>query len=450
MSATELSSGGPAALRHALRVSGTLEKLDDCVHCGLCLPKCPTYAQLGDENDSPRGRLQLMRGLAERRLEPGERIMLHLDRCLDCRACETACPSGVQYAAVLGAVRAIQPPSRRANRTLWGRVLDRVIYNVMPDVRRLRRAMGLARCARAIGLPAFLRETGLMRRLPAALERLEAMLPDVTLAPAPLPEVARPRGDIRARVGLFAGCVGEAVFAETNRATHRVLLANGCEVHCPPAQGCCGAIHHHGGRSAADWLRRNLDAFEAAESGGPLDAIVVNVAGCGAMLKQADAVLAADGAYADRAARFAARVRDVSEFLVSLPMRAPTGRLDLCVAYHPPCHLLHAQRVSRQPIEMLSCIPGVRVKSLPEADLCCGAAGTYNLTQPGIATDLAERKLCNVDRVGGVDAIATGNAGCILHLAGRVRETARQYSVVHPIELLDLAYRGREQASSPA
>lgn len=427
----------------ALRARETLARLDDCVHCGLCLPKCPTYVQLGDENDSPRGRLRLMRGLAERRLAPSDRVMLHLDRCLDCRACETACPSGVEYATVLEVARTAHPPSQRRGRTSWSRLLDAVTYGVMPSVHRLRRAMGFARFVRAIGLPAFLRDAGLFARLPQFAERLDAMLPDVSAEPpAALPPVAKPAGAVRARVALFTGCVQEAVFPQTNRATHHVLLANDCEVRCPQAQVCCGAIHHHGGRSASEWLRRNIDAFESA---GEVDAIVVNVAGCGAMLKQAGAVLADDAAYAERAARFAARVRDVSEFLVGLPMRTPMHPVRARATYHPPCHLLHAQRVSGPPMELLSRIPGLEVSPLPEADLCCGAAGTYNLTQPEIATDLAERKLCNVDRIGGVDKIVTGNAGCILHLACRIRETHRPYEMIHPIDLLDRAYRGGDE-----
>lgn len=427
----------------------TYERFFDCVHCGLCLPNCPTYAQLGDENDSPRGRVYLMRKLAEKQLEPTDRVVRHLDRCLDCRACETACPSGVRYGSLIEATKAVLQARRpHAPRRLADRLLDHFMYHVIPDRRRLIRWMTAARLAEESGLRAFLGQSGLLACLPGPLARLEGLLPGAGAAGRPdeMPTHHGPAGRPRAKVALFLGCVGEAVFPHTNRATLRVLLANECEVFCPSQQVCCGAIHHHAGRSdqARSLARRNVEVFAGlAQAVGGFDALVTNVAGCGAMLKQLPELLNGDQAYARPAERFADKVRDISEFLVGLPMKAPRGGRPEKLTYHDPCHLAHAQRIRRQPRDLLRSIPGLELVEMPESDFCCGAAGTYNLTQPELADGLARRKLANVDRLGGVETIATGNAGCLLQLMQHVRDTLRPYRVVHPIDLLDEAYGHR-------
>lgn len=441
----------PKAKRvHPLRTPAVKSLMDDCVHCGLCLPKCPTFNDLGNENDSPRGRIRLMVGLAERVIRPTPTVVRHLDQCLDCRACETACPSGVAYGELLEAARRdLRDEPRESGGPLVSRLVEHLIYGVLPDVRRFRRALRWARFTHDIGLSAFLRESGLTAVL-GRLGQMEAMLPALPAHPPDdVPALSPARTPRRARVAMFLGCAGEVLFPDTNRATVRVLQRNGCDVLCPEQQACCGAIHQHGGRTeaAADLLRRNIDAFEQmAREHGAFDAVVVNAAGCGAMLKQAGAALADDPAYAARAADFASRIRDISEFLTALSMTPPHGRLKLRVAYHDPCHLCHAQGVRAQPRQMLRAIRGLELLNLYESEVCCGAAGSYGITQPELSGRLARRKLAAVQRLPAVDAVATGNVGCILQLLQHSRAAGRPLSVRHPIDLLDEAYRSGDYA----
>jgi len=315
------------------------------------------------------------------------------------------------------------------------------MFNVFPYPAKLNRWLWLARLGQAAGFNDFLHSSGLADLLPASMGKMEAMLPPEIESCEPLPEHARPDGEIRARVAMFRGCVSEAIFGPTNRAMHRVLLANGCEVFVPQAQGCCGAIHHHGGRhhDSAALARANIDAFEAL--GDDIDAFVTNVAGCGTMLKEYDELLHHDPAYAPRAGHFVAKMQDISEFLVALPLRPPPHEVRAKVTYHEACHLCHGQQIRRQPRDLLNAIPGLELVELPESDWCCGAAGTYNLTQPEMSARLAERKLKNIDRTGAA-IVATANAGCLMQLLQHTRTSGRSYRVVHPIDLLDAAYTG--------
>ncbi|MEP0841897.1 MAG: 4Fe-4S dicluster domain-containing protein [Phycisphaerae bacterium] len=422
------------------------ERFFDCVHCGLCLGQCPTYAQTGDENDSPRGRIYLMRRLHEGHIQPGDRVLRHLSLCLDCRACETACPSGVRYGSLIEAMRGrfavagLGKPARN-----WAdRLLDRFMYDVFPYPRKLNRWLWLARLGQAIGFNEFLRASGLIHLLPGPLAKMEAMLPPDLVRCEPLPAHARPPGKVRARVALFRGCVSESIFGPTNRATWRVLLANDCEVFVPDSQGCCGAIHHHGGRhrEAQEMAKANIAAFEAL--GPDVDAYVTNVAGCGTMLKEYEELLHDDTAWAERARRFVGKMKDINEFLAALPLKPPTRPLPMKVTYHEACHLCHGQQIRAQPRALLKAIPGLELIELPESDWCCGAAGTYNLTEPEMSAKLAERKLANVDSTG-AEVVATANAGCLMQLLQHVRASGRRVRVVHPIDLLDAAY-----AASPA
>jgi len=418
------------------------DRFFDCVHCGLCLSQCPTYAELGNENDSPRGRIYLMRSLSEGRIGVTDAVREHLDLCLDCRACETACPSGVRYGSLIEATReTLHASSYHRARSFTERMLDWLMFEIFPHPKRLNRWLWLGRLAQAVGLNDFLRTSGLADALGGPLAKLQSMLPEHVETCPPLPAHAQPDGSVRARVALFSGCVSEAMFGPTNRATHRVLLTNGCEVFVPDTQGCCGAIHHHGGRAdeARAMARHNITAFEAIDGG--VEAVVVNVAGCGAELKGYDELLHDDPLWSERARRFVAKVKDVSEFLVALPLRPPTESLAMKVTYHEPCHLAHGQQIRRPPRELLGSIPDLELVELPESDWCCGAAGTYNLTQPEMSDRLARRKLENIDRTG-ADVIATGNAGCLMQLLTHVRMTERPYRVVHPIDLLDQAYHG--------
>ena len=422
------------------------QRFFDCVHCGLCLAQCPTYSELGNENDSPRGRIYLMRALSEERLQPTANVLKHLNLCLDCRACESACPSGVHYGSLIESMRGrLIEAGVIPEKTLADRFLEKLMFDVFPYPEKLRPFIWLAKLGQAIGLNDFLRSSGLIDLLPGPLAKMESMLPPDIEFCGPLPGYARPEGPIRARVAMFRGCVSESIFGPSNRAMLRVLLANGCEVYIPGEQGCCGAIHHHGGRhhDAQEMARRNIEAFEAL---GPIDAIVTNVAGCGAMLKEYGELLHDDPEWAPRAEAFVAKMKDISEFLAGLGLVAPTHPLHARVTYHEACHLAHGQQIRSQPRALLRSIPGLELVELPESDWCCGAAGTYNLTQPEMSTRLAERKLTNVDRTG-VEIIATANAGCLMQIMQHVRQTGRPYRVMHPIDLLDLAYRGEGLSS---
>ena len=369
------------------------DRFFDCVHCGLCLAQCPTYSELGNENDSPRGRIYLMKSLAEGRIEPSERVLGHLSLCLDCRACETACPSGVRYGSLIESMRGrlaeqgLTPPRNWAER-----FLQRFMFDIFPYPEKLNLFIWLAKMGQAIGFNDFLHSSGLAKLLPGPLARMEAMLPPDIETCEPLPLHTRPAGAVRARVAMFRGCVSESVFGPSNRAMWRVLLANDCEVFVPHGQTCCGAIHHHGGRAddAKAMAKANIEAFESL--GPEIDAYVTNVAGCGTMLKEYEELLHDEPAWAERTRRFVAKMKDISEFLVALPLKPPEHPLNIRVTYHEACHLAHGQGIRQQPRAILRAIPGLELVELPESDWCCGAAGTYNLMQPEMSGRLAERQ----------------------------------------------------------
>jgi glycolate oxidase iron-sulfur subunit len=404
----------------------------DCVHCGLCTASCPTYVQTGNENDSPRGRIYLMRAVADGRLGLSRDVRGHLDLCLDCRACESACPSGVQYGKIIEpfkvAVAKATPPAERE-----GRLQRAILHRLFPDRRRVRLALAPARLMQKLGLLRLLESTGLTRLLPPTLRRMQAMLPRLGPARAELPPVLPAIGPKRARVALFLGCVADAMFPDTNAATARVLQRNGCEVVVPPGQVCCGAIHYHSGAEepALALARSNLREFAAL---GPVDAVITNAAGCGAMLKDYGHLL-----HDDEARAFAARVKDVSEFLVALGPIKPSLPVPATVTYHDACHLCHGQQVRSQPRQLLGMVPGLKVVPLEESELCCGAAGTYNLTQPAMSEALGRRKMDNIDATG-AEMVVTGNVGCILQIARQARERGGRVQVAHPIDLLDRSY----------
>jgi glycolate oxidase iron-sulfur subunit len=420
----------------------TYDRALSCVHCGLCLPACPTYTETLHEADSPRGRIQLMRGLAEGVIEATPSVREHLDLCLDCRACETACPSGVVYHELIEETRARlskhEKPSLQSSMMRW------MFFHVLTHPARLKLALLPARLLQRLGLYALLRKLNLFRWLPAQLQKMEQMLPAKgPLWPMPLPAVSRSlnRSKAAVRVGFFGGCVGSVMFDPTNRMAIELLTAAGADVIVPSAAVCCGAIHHPNGahEAAMEFARKNIDAFGSASP--PLDYVVTNIAGCGAMLREYDFLLRDDPMYAARAAEFVGRVRDISELLVHLglpPMRYPVNET---VTYHDACHLAHAQKVVNPPRELLAMIPGLKIVPLHESDMCCGAAGTYNLTQPQMAAQLADRKLRNIAATGSPICIA-GNAGCSLHIQSAANQQRVAIQVVHPVELLHRAVFG--------
>jgi len=399
------------------------DKFLDCVHCGLCLSACPTYVELGTETDSPRGRIYLMKGLEDGSLPLTPEVARHLDLCLGCRACETACPSGVRYGDLIEAARAFVESQHQ--RPFSDRLRRRLIMLVFPRPAVLRVLLLPLRFLELLGM------MDVLRRVSA----VAAMLPRLGWW-APVPALEPARTAERHRVGFLAGCVAQVLFAETNRATLRVLTRNGCTVETPRRQGCCGALHLHGGahREALACARHNIDVFPPT-----LDAIIVNAAGCGAMLKQYGELLADDPVYAERARAFSARVRDVTEFLAGLELVRPAHPSHARVTYHDACHLAHGQGVREAPRQLLRQIPGLELVELADADMCCGSAGSYNLTEPEMAGRLGERKAANI-RATDATCVAAANPGCAMQIQAALRRAGSGIVVRHPVELLDEAY----------
>jgi glycolate oxidase iron-sulfur subunit len=432
---TRSPDAGPLSL-HGLSVEG----VNQCVHCGLCLAYCPTFSELGTEMDSPRGRIFLIKSLAEGRIGLSDSTVEHLSLCLDCRACETVCPAGVPYGRLIEAAKA------EIERTLPGGPVRRAFRwanfgLLLGHPRLLAAAAAGLRLYQASGLQHLVRRTGLVRILPGTLPAWEALLP--TLPPgrdrARLASRTPAEGARRGRVAMLTGCVQAVAFGAHNRATARVLARNGWEVVAPPEQGCCGALNAHGGdhARALDMARRTIDVFEGAD----VEAVVVNTSGCGAHMKAYGVLLAGDPAYAERARRFAASVRDVAEFLATTPLRGPLAAVPLTVAYHDPCHVVHGQKIRSAPRQLLAQLPELRLVDLPESDWCCGSAGIYNLTQPDMAARLLRRKVRHVTSTG-ADAVVTANPGCILQIQQGLREAGSPIKVLHLVELLDRAYGG--------
>lgn len=422
----------------------------DCVHCGLCTSYCPTYLELGTEMDSPRGRIYLMRAVTDGRMELTSEVTRHLELCLDCRSCETACPSGVQYGRLIEPFRvAMERQGTQAKSSNWFHRL--VLYPLFPHAWRMRLALWPMRVMQRLGLDRLLEKSGMMRLLPGPLAHMYAMLPRLRPREPALPLKLNAKGTRRATVALFTGCVGEAMFHHVNWATARVLRENGCDVLIPRNQTCCGAIHYHSG--AEEPAVRRAIANAHAIDPDSVDAVIVNVAGCGAMLKDYGHLPISDPADADRVRRFAAKVKDISEFLVDLGPIPPKGSIPLRATYHDACHLCHAQQIRSQPRQLLSMIPGLELIPLEESEICCGAAGTYNLTEPEMAERLVARKTANIAATG-ADALFIANAGCLLHITRRLRQEGtppprprprprpRPLWTGHPVEALDRAYRG--------
>jgi len=400
----------------------------DCVHCGLCLETCPTYRETGREVSSPRGRIYLMRGVAEGRIPAGQTLAEEAYLCLGCRACETACPSGVRFGAMVELARAeVADAGVRRGPAPW---LERFLLRaVVPHRRRLRALVTLMGVGQRLRLDRLL-----LPLLPAPLREAHALLPLVpprSERPAP-PALVPAEGERRGRVGFFVGCVMPELFAGVNAATVRVLARNGFDVVVPAGQTCCGALHAHAGDEgfAHELMRINANAFADQD----VERIVVNSAGCGAALRDAGRWLPGEGA------ELAAKVCDVAELLDAAGLRPPSGRVEASVCYDDPCHLIHGQRIGEAPRRLLTAIPGLRLLAHEDPASCCGAAGTYNLTHREMSRAVLRRKMASLAAVD-PDLIATGNPGCLMQLRAGAREAGLRARVVHPVELLDRAYR---------
>jgi glycolate oxidase iron-sulfur subunit len=407
----------------------------DCVHCGFCLPTCPTYVLWGEEMDSPRGRIYLMKQGLEG--EPmSDSMVQHWDRCLGCMSCVTACPSGVQYDRLIEQTRA--QVERRHERSRCDKALRALVFALFPHPARLRLVRGPLRALQRTGLDRRLRATGLLERMSPQLAAMENLAPRLD-KPEPLPERITASGERRAVVGLLTGCVQGAFFPGVNAATARVLQAEGCEVVVPPRQGCCGALSVHNGREdeAQRFARRIVDTFE----GAAVERVVVNAAGCGSTMKEYAELLADDPAYADRARVLADKVRDVSEILDELGPVAPRHPLPMTVAYHDACHLAHAQGIRAQPRRLLRAIPGLELREIAEAELCCGSAGIYNIMNPEPARELGDRKAANIVATG-AEVLVTANPGCLMQVTSAIERSGHPMGMAHTIEVLDASIRG--------
>ena len=415
-----------------------IPELDQCVHCGLCLNQCPTYRVLQLEPESPRGRIHLVRAVTEGRIEANERFAEHIYLCLMCRACESACPSGVRYGRIAEAAReVVGAPGSPLARALEGFVFPRLL----PSPLMLRAVARLLRLYQRSGLQSMSRAF-----LPARLYEMTAMLPPVPdRFFAPQDEPLPARGERRARVAMLGGCVMGLLFADINEATVRVLRRNGCDVLIPKAQGCCGALNIHNGetRMAKAMARRNIDAF--LDCGA--EAVIVNAAGCGAAMKEYGHLLRDDPGYAAKAQRFAQLVKDASEFLAALGPVVPRGRIEMTVTYQDPCHLAHGQKVRAQPRALLTAVPGLRLIEMDGADRCCGSAGIYNLTHPEMSQELLREKMVSIATTS-AEAVVAPNPGCMLQLGYGARRYGPPLPVFHLMELLDRAYGGEAPSST--
>lgn len=417
------------------------ELLNACVHCGFCLQTCPTYTLWGKEMDSPRGRIHLMSMAIEGEVGLTDLYVSHFDHCLGCLACVSACPSGVKYGKLIEAMRG--QVQRKYRRPLHERALRRMISAVFSKPARMRRLMVPLRAYQRLGLQRLARALHLTSLLPRSLRVMEQLLPDLsgTDTSVVLPSRIPPQGEKRRAVALLTGCVQSVFMGQVNAATARVLAAEGCEVLVPPEQGCCGALMMDLGQEqdALDSARKLIDQFETL----PVDTIVVNAAGCGAVLKDYGYLLRDDPKYCDRAIAFSAKCKDVSELLAELKPRTPRHPVALRVAFHDPCHLQHAQGLREQPRAMLRTIPGLELLEISEAALCCGSAGLYSLVQSDTAHELGERK---VERIIATpaQAVATGNPGCQLQIKALLNEVGHPLPVMHYMELLDASISGAE------
>ena len=433
----------------------TLKQLDysilqQCMHCGMCLPACPTYDTTKRERNSPRGRIALMRAVADEEIAITPAFAAEMSYCLGCLACQTACPAGVNYAELFETARADiehQHIVKGAGRVFWRTVTLRFLFMKPRVLRWIGRLLGFYQRA---GLQTLFRRAGFTRLLPANLRRLEPQTPTISprfthelIAPVELPP-----GTSRYRVALLSGCVQDLVFPDINRDTADVLLENGCTIVTPPVQPCCGSLHAHNGEPAlaATLARRMIDLFPPAG----FDAIITNAGGCGAHLRHYSALLADDLAYQDKARVWDSKIRDVHEWLAEIGCRAPLAAPfaePTVITYHESCHLTHGQKVVRQPRQILSLLPGVFLKELPESSWCCGSAGVYSITQPEQAGVLLERKIGHILGTG-ASVLATSNPGCHLQIAGGLRAADSAVEIIQPVTLLARAYRREKSIPS--
>jgi glycolate oxidase iron-sulfur subunit len=424
-----------------------LKKLDysvvqQCMHCGLCLPTCPTYDATKMERNSPRGRIALMRSIADGKLEPTRTFAEEMYFCLGCLACMTACPAGVNYAELFEHARAEAERAKVLDNPKRSLIRKFTIGWLFMDLRRLRALGWLMRLYQQIGLQTLVRRSGVMKLFPKRLQELEAMTPTVQprFSASLIAPITAAKSERKYRVAVLTGCAQDLVFSDVNRDTVEVLSRNGCEVVTPKAQNCCGSLHAHNGEweLAKVLARRNIDQFPPEE----FDAIITNAAGCGSHLKHYATLLADDPAYSVRAEAWDRKVQDIHEWLAKIGIEPAGQGSEQVVTYHEACHLCHGQKITAQPRQVLNAIRGLKLVELPESTWCCGSAGIYNLIQPEMANQLLDRKIDKI-RTTGARTVATGNPGCLLQVLNGAQKHGLNLRVAHPITLLAEAYRGQ-------
>jgi glycolate oxidase iron-sulfur subunit len=418
------------------------ELIDTCVHCGFCLSTCPSYRVIGKEMDSPRGRIYLMNAINQGEAALDEATTEHFDSCLGCLACVSTCPSGVQYDKLISATR--PQVERNQPRSLSDRLIRTLIFNLFPYPDRLRLLLPSLWLYQTSGLQKLVRNTGLLKQISPRLAAMESILPQITTDSLinNLPDVIPAVGEKRYRVGMILGCVQRLFFSSVNEATVRVLTANGCEVVIPKTQGCCAALPAHQGQEAQarELAKQTIDSFVDTN----VDAIIINAAGCGHTLKEYGHILEKDAEYREKARQFSARVQDIQEFLWEVKLTSQLFPLnddrELKIVYQDACHLLHGQRISLQPRQLLQKIPGIKLKEPIDAALCCGSAGIYNMLQPEVADELGQQKVENLLNTG-AELIASSNPGCSLQIKKHLDLKGKEIILKHPIELLDMSIR---------
>jgi len=411
-------------------------KWADCVHCGMCLESCPTYEQTGQEQHSPRGRVHLMKAVAEGRLEITEDFIDPIFACLDCRACTTACPADVD---VGGLIEEVRWQIRQAIPLTGTKALISKLFlqGIFPHPSRLQALGKLLKLYQKSGLQKLARQTGLLRLFPDHLAEMEAVLPAVgePVRKKYKHSLVKAKGETKRTVALLTGCVMDVMFSDINEATIRVLTYNGNDVFIPPAQTCCGALHVHAGDKETGKMlaKQNIEAFQ------DVDRVVVNAAGCGCMLKEYPELFRDDPVWHERAKQFSEKVEDISKYLYDTGYERPKAELTMRITYHDACHLAHGQGIRQEPRAILASIPGVELVEMPNADRCCGSAGIYNLTHPEMAQAVLQSKMENIPNE--VEIISMGNPGCMLQMAMGVLKHGRNEKIVHTVQLLDWAYQ---------
>jgi glycolate oxidase iron-sulfur subunit len=417
------------------------DRFSACVHCGMCLEACPTYQELGHEHQSPRGRVHLIKAVAEGKINVNEAFEDPVFTCLDCRACETACPAGVQVGTLIeearGQIRQAIPLKG------WSALISKFfLRGIFPHPSRMHLLGSFIKFYQKSGLQSVVRKTGLKKIMPNHLGDMESVMPSIHKSVLKTyPNVVPAQGEKKQRVAMFTGCIMDVMFSDINEATVRVLTRNGSEVLIPKQQRCCGALHVHAGdrEEGKRLARQNIDTFLAED----IDKVIINSAGCGCALKEYPELLQNDPAYREKAEQFSEKVEDISKFLVDTGYEKPEGKIETRVTYHDACHLAHGQGIRGEPRQILQDIPGVEMVYLPDADRCCGSAGIYNLTHPEMAGQLLERKIEDVPQ--NVEMISMGNPGCMLQIAVGVARHGRSERVVHTVQLLDWAYEKEAQ-----